>query len=241
MSNYLNISPIKYLSDAQIETQAENDFILYQKRLGHNVEFPLYPEEIARVLWGIEIEYPENVVDDEGAPVLACFIPSEKKIRLNTSLDTNKGRTSFSVAHEVGHVSLHDFLVDFTPDGVRSFCYSQGGRSPDQDAKQVERQADKYASYLLMPRHEVNKALEKYRIRHDNPLDLALHGKTLRDHFAVSFYALEIRLAELAVEVKNPRYPQRTKKLPKAYGSDIERGQWAFKEEVAQEDNWSRA
>ena len=104
-----SINPVQFLSKEAIEFQALADLATFSKKVNKPLSFPIYPDEIAEQLWDICVEYPQDIEKNEGIEVLACYIPSTKKILLNTSLDKNKGRTSFSLAHEVGHVSLHSF------------------------------------------------------------------------------------------------------------------------------------
>ena len=87
--------------------------------------------------------------------VLAAISVRDKKIYMNESkkyeLKRNPGRMNFTVAHELGHWFLHkdsaqEKLAGF--EGSVLIC-----RSVDKPINDKERQANLFATYLLMPKN----------------------------------------------------------------------------------------
>jgi hypothetical protein len=142
---------------------------------------------------------------------LGCTIVETRQIFVDQSLDPvdhpeMEGRLNYTIAHEIAHWYLHRRIVD--PHLLSA-----------DDEPWLERQANWFASYLLMPRVLVLKEW-KARVGYDGPLiitpDDAVLGiemfgsraalvTALADHYAselarlfkVSPKAMRIRLAEL--------------------------------------------
>lgn len=217
MINKHSASGVPFLTEEMIEAQALMDIGSFVRKTERALSFPIYPDELLKALWDIEVEYPELVTDSKGKPVLAYFLPSERVVRISTAIRGNEGRVSFTTAHETGHVSLHDFL---TSSGACA-----GGTTI------VEWQADQYASALLMPRDSLREVLTERGC--GNSVDLVAHGDYLCKKFGVSRHALEIRLAKIGITMSGRRYSQKMAKLPKdsVYEElDHERQSWVFQE-----------
>lgn len=207
---------IKYLSNEMIEQQAWQDLLNFNKKTKKGLSFPVYPEEIIKALWDIEVEYQDSFCE-LGEDILACFIPSKKLVRVYTKNNSVEGRVSFSLAHEAGHISLHNFLED------KDYPIKDLG---------IERQADRYASAILMPKELFTNKLNSLGYSSGEKLDLNKHGKILTDYFGVSFYALEIRLSNLGINYTSGLYEIKPKKEPdKLFDElDIERQNWSFED-----------
>lgn len=97
-------------------------------------------------------------------------------------------RQRFTAAHELGHIELHANLSE-----AEFLCPLSGNKS------NIEKEADKFASYLLMPDDELKKLIEKYQ----NDLGLVDFDDCLciAEHFGVSFeacvYAIAFRFRRL--------------------------------------------
>ena len=108
---------------------------------------------------------------------LAGLKVAEKKIYINESraeeLSANVGLKNFTIAHELGHWVLHRDLI--------------GKHTP-----QMEREADKFATYLLMPENFVRSEFAKL------PLWLPAEMKldSMAKKFCVSKKAMKIRLSQ---------------------------------------------
>lgn len=217
MANKHATSDIPFLTEEMIEAQALMDIGSFVRKTERALTFPIYPDEVLKALWDIEVEYPELVVDSKGKPVLAYFLPSERAVRISTAIRGNEGRVSFTTAHETGHVSLHDFLSS------SGACV--GG------ATILEWQADQYASALLMPRDSMHEALAERGC--GDSVDLNIHGEHLCKKFGVSRQALEIRLAKIGISMTGRNYSQKMAKLPRDHvyeEQDQERESWVFQE-----------
>ncbi len=112
-----------------------------------------------------------------GNDELAGLNVAEKKIYINESraeeLAANFGLKNFTIAHELGHWVLHkDLIGEHTP--------------------QMEREADKFATYLLMPENFVRAEFVKL------PAWLSAEMKldSLAKKFCVSKKAMKIRLSQ---------------------------------------------
>ncbi|MEH3100589.1 ImmA/IrrE family metallo-endopeptidase [Sphingomonas adhaesiva] len=116
-------------------------------------------------------------------------------------------RQRFSVAHELGHWHHHR--------GQRLICH---GGSVDAEADACEREADRYAADLLIPRSMLMPRVA------DAPISFALVERTAR-RFGVSTLAAALRLADVhpgkfALIVTEPdgrRWFRRSPALPKGW------------------------
>ena len=134
---------------------------------------PIIAEQLAEFYFDLEIEWTSLQNDN----VAAALSVSEKKIYVN-ELITNVGLKNFTIAHEIGHWVLHKDLI--------------GQHSP-----QMEREADKFATYLLMPEKIVREEFSKFnehRFLKYFPTDMKV--SSLADTFCVSYTAMKIRLSQ---------------------------------------------
>ena len=98
----------------------------------------------------------------------------EKESVVSINLNRPVTRQRFTAAHELGHIMLHAEIK-----GENFLCPIFGTKSP------VEREADEFASYLLMPNNELNKLIDKYQDENGNVnLDDCL---LIAEYFGVSF------------------------------------------------------
>lgn len=212
---------IEYLSDEMIENQAMANLLEFNKSTGSKFCFPVYPEEILKKVWGIEVEYTNAWQDTEGIPVLASYFPDKKKVIVNETENKNSGRLSFTLAHELGHVSLHSFAVK----NQNCNNYDIG-----VSLEKIERQADKYAAALLMPKEEVFSFMKDLGCTILSPaVDMHIYAEKIKIHFGVSNEVLEYRLGNLGFEVLNGFYKKTKKKIKESMFTQ---------EEVREKWNW---
>ncbi|MBR5847027.1 MAG: ImmA/IrrE family metallo-endopeptidase [Bacteroidaceae bacterium] len=116
-------------------------------------------------------EYPDYRISFEDLPqgILGTLSFSKKIITLSNEIISDIHRRNFTLAHELGHIHLHEqYLRNYKSDYPD---YVDGGitRFPDKLIKSMEFQANSFASYLLMPHaefiYEVNRLFEEYFIR----------------------------------------------------------------------------
>jgi Zn-dependent peptidase ImmA (M78 family) len=99
----------------------------------------------------------------------------EKCIRIDSSLEENEGRLSFTMAHEIGHWWMHRPIYEMNKVTVPLFvceegkpaspavvCRSTGKKPP------AEWQADQFAAMLLMPTFLMRRAQKN--IHSDGPI-----------------------------------------------------------------------
>ncbi len=213
------------LTDTMIEQQAQSDLLAFIK-VTKNFSFPVFPEEIVTALWGTKVIYQNSVLDEVGEGVLAAFIASKNEIHFSVGLASNEGQSSFTLAHEVGHVSLHNFLskINFVKEKL---CRGSIANTGEIVSKRIERQADKYAACLLMPRDEVIARMASFGKRPGDKVDTQTVAEKLQSHFKVSLHALENRLIDLGFDLTGTMYQHYTRKIPdSAFTSDEARADW---------------
>ena len=203
----ISISAFK-LTSAEIEQQAVSDLLNYHRtflsRYGKKAINPLDVESFIKELWNIEVDY-DSLPQSDNEEILGLFEPDKQRIIIDPKACNNKGRTSFTVAHEAGHLSLHSFLFVFNNGKITGWKNAQ----PPAD-KNIEKQADLYAASLLAPEREIYDFLREKGLLGSNtitsPIDLLIHGSSFQDRFGLSRQALEIRLSRLKLPMLNKKY-----------------------------------
>ena len=174
------------MNDTAIEKLAET--IL----LKENIFQPgVKADHIAEFGCDLEIEWIEFNNYPPDVKILAAINFGDKKIYMNESceaeLKNNLGRMNFTIAHELGHWVLHkDLDQDRLPGFDKKFFFCRG---INNRINNPERQANFFASCLLMPRNFVKEALKNFKA----PL-YEYDIKKLSDKFFVSKQAMKIRL-----------------------------------------------
>lgn len=142
--------------------------------------FPIDVEPLALDAANI-FGWTDAISEVKAAPIKSfegALFPNDSRSRwlllYNESL-TSKGRVRFTQAHELGHYILHRLQRD-------SFeCSTADMLHWSQDDKDLEAQADLFASYLLMP-------LDDYRQQVPAAVDLDVLGRCA-DRYGVSLTA----------------------------------------------------
>lgn len=139
----------------------------------------------------LKIQLIEKDFNDD---VAGFFVISNGKPVITYKNDIlNEHRTRFTIAHEIGHYSLHakeqPIFIDKTP----KVMYRNTASSTGEMLK--EREANAFAAALLMPKdllvNEINKAV--------NHIDDAIIH--LADMFGVSQQAMTFRLSNLGYDI----------------------------------------
>ena len=141
-----------------IEDEADSLIDLYERKFGPINSLFTPVEIIAEQLLEVRIDLL-NLEED----IIGCIDVINKEIYINQSLDpivNNKmeGRYYFTLSHEIGHLKLHKYLVEdglITSTGKSNslFCRTSENKDP------IEKQADYFASCLLMPRKKIWQTL----------------------------------------------------------------------------------
>jgi len=167
-------------------------------------------EEIMEQTYGLSLEYyqlrrngrilGETIFETTDLPVYDptveggyYFISVEAgTVLLESSLldDKNNGRLRFTCAHELAH-----WIIDrkyFMELGEPAYMSEKPNRSSEV-SEQIERQADRMAARILMPKCTLKKAFHEVRQYTRNPVT------ELANLYQVSNQAMEIRLKELGL------------------------------------------
>lgn len=175
---------MSYISETDIESVVEK--VLDQANID---SLPIKAEIIAECVCELDIDWISLDRND----VLAAISFCDKKIYMNESrkyeLKNNLGRMNFTVAHELGHWFLHQELAQENLFGLKGNILICRGTNIKTDNK--ERQADIFATHLLMPERFVIEQLKNF----ETPLrdgDL----KQIANIFRVSKQAMKIRLVD---------------------------------------------
>jgi Zn-dependent peptidase ImmA (M78 family) len=177
-----------------IEEQAEALLCSYQQFAGSK-DFPVPIESIAEHFLGYDLE-----ITNEGLFANPEFLGGisfeEKVIYVNTSVEEHEGRYMFTVAHEIGHHVLHRELYDeHIQDRSQILCREE------KQKPLIERQADRFAAALLMPRGMIQESRVIRSSTRPKSLSGAMNvAKGLQDECGftnVSLSALVNRLRDL--------------------------------------------
>lgn len=136
---------MRFIADAVLESRAAELWRRFQLKPGFDVE-ALIDDVGLSLLW-------EEAADPEGLALLGYLDPGAARIVLNQShlgsFNANPGLHRFTVAHELGH-----WLFHAEPARLGSLSLFRDGRIWCRDGSRhpAERQADKFAGRLLIPR-----------------------------------------------------------------------------------------
>ncbi|MBE6155469.1 MAG: ImmA/IrrE family metallo-endopeptidase [Firmicutes bacterium] len=152
------------------------------------ITYPIDPFEILR---------KNNVVitfsDFDKLEGLLLFDKQKESI-VSINLNRPITRQRFTAAHELGHIMLHTEI-----NGDNFLCPILGAKN------HIEREADDFASYLLMPNDELNKIIDMYQNQNGFvDLDACL---LIAEYFGVSFEScvktIRFRLNRLVHQLNN--------------------------------------
>ena len=179
---------------------------------GRSIGPPVQVEWIAEHLLDLAILW-DALPTDRDAPVLGGLDPLRGEIVLNEReihrFRTFPGQEAFTLAHEVGHWLLHVPPAHRRQPALPGFAGARACRAAPRGAvcgagtgaaaKQRERQADRFASLLLLP--------ARLLLPRCAGLDLTRFPARyrLRDEFGVSITAMNLRLKALGFGWFNER------------------------------------
>ncbi len=162
---------VRYLSESEIEQDADLLLAEYEKTAGMLIKLPIPVADITTYHLALQLGFADlhktlGIPMQRDQPDILGAIWIDKEIVLiDRSLDPNVnpsmlGRYRFSVAHEIGHWRLHRSYVAKDTNQTSLF------EAPSQPTvicrsgqlrERIERQADFYSSCLLMPRRRVHE------------------------------------------------------------------------------------
>ena len=152
-----NTIDIPFLKNEEIQSIVTN---IYQKHLFSSNDiagelfFKMYPE--------YKINFEEH---PKGVLGLLCL--NDKILSLSNEIINDIHRRNFTIAHEIGHLVLHIPLIKNKIDNLTEFEESILLPSNDIILKRMESQANKFASYLLLPQKRFIKDIDTLFKQHN--------------------------------------------------------------------------
>ena len=147
---------------ANIEEKALKLINDYSNEIGRPIKPPIPVFEIIEFL-GYDVDFrKDGIYEDHN--YLGGLLIDEKIVELNENLSNQEGRMHFTVAHEIGHIVLHaeNSLIKNRRHNLMLKINDEFG---EKKLENIEREADAFASYLLMPKKEVQDSFFKTRKR----------------------------------------------------------------------------
>ena len=132
------------------------------------LNLPVPVESIAEHFLKYDID-----ITDEGLfsdPAFLGGISFESNtIFVNASIEGHEGRYNFTIAHEIGHHVLHRELYDdLITDKSKILCREEKVKPL------IERQADRFAAALMMPKHVISEVVSQSGFRSAKTLGEAI-------------------------------------------------------------------
>lgn len=122
----------------------------------------------------------------------ALLVEGDSNATIGFNSSESEVRRRFTIAHELGHYLLHkDSSIYYDRPQI---LFRDGNSSSGYDKK--EREANRFAASLLMPKFMLTKSLEDERFRNPNSTDEKII-KNLSIKYKVSQIAMTYRLANL--------------------------------------------
>jgi hypothetical protein len=159
---------VKFLEDKEISTEATLLLQAYEKQFGLRLAPPIPIDEIAECNLELDLRFDNMERRLQKKGVLGAIWIEDKRVVIDESLDptTNPlkiGRYRFTLAHEVGHWTLHRLYylarakqpALFGADDEPSIICRAGDTEP------IEWQANTFAAHVLMPKEMIYNAWEQ--------------------------------------------------------------------------------
>lgn len=178
--------------------EARASAMLRRHFLTRELKLPIAAERVADLSFGLQISWESLGPEQPGAVTLGCLRPDGHQIVLNDHarpyFGQYPGTENYTVAHELGHWDLH---VTPAPAHAELFSVEKSPASAivctNQGSSLRERQAERFAAYLLMPEDLLRQACDGRDLSQWSGL------YRLRDDLQVSITTLCIRLKELQI------------------------------------------
>jgi len=152
---------VPFLADAQLESAAQELLRKYAKWKGAPPRPPIPVDDIVEGLLGLTLEITDLRARLGKDDVLGATWLDDGHVVIDSSLEGNEGRFSFTLAHETGHWQLHRPLIEMEKVTAPLFAREPGAKAGpaivcrDKQRDPAEIQADRFAAFLLMPASDV--------------------------------------------------------------------------------------
>ncbi len=107
-----------------------------------------------KIMTGENIKYRQITTSPDFVGVLTKGNNGQNYIMINAAI-SNDGRRNFTIAHELGHYTLEHHLHS-----GNLFCSNDGIMEEGSAALVIEREANYFATCLLMPEEKIRKAFK---------------------------------------------------------------------------------
>jgi len=155
-----------FLSKESIELAASNLLSVFSREQKINLVPPIPVEDILekhlKLIWEFK-----DMAKFLGQPdVLGGTWIDDNIVRIDNSLEEHLGRFSFTMAHEIGHWELHRPMLLQKRDRNIKRSESNSSELPtficrSKSRERAEKQADIFASRLLMPEHLIRTTAKR--------------------------------------------------------------------------------
>lgn len=148
---------VPYRKVTEIESMVLELLSKYKVWKKQDLTPPINIDEIVEGHLQLSLEFADLKEHLSIPDVLGATWFDEKVIRIDSSLEENEGRLSFTMAHEVGHWWMHRPIYEMGKVTFPLFGYGQARPSPAivcraaGKKEPAEWQADQFAAMLLMP------------------------------------------------------------------------------------------
>tara|TARA_Y100001970_G_C14198047_1_gene839336 strand:- start:814 stop:1470 length:657 start_codon:yes stop_codon:yes gene_type:complete len=139
---------IPFLNRKEIEKKAQTLLDDFYKSTNSEKNGPIEVMDIAEHL-GYNLDFRKDGIYEDRS-ILGGLIIEDKRIEINANIANQKGRTTFTIAHEIGHIVLHVPLYNKIKDEKAILCRKDEGIYGNKKNPE-EVQADMFASHLIMP------------------------------------------------------------------------------------------
>ena len=158
---------VPFLADRQLESAATELLRKYAKWKGAPPRPPIPVDDIVEGLLGLSLSIGDLRTRLGKNDVLGATWLDDGHVMIDSSLEGNEGRFSFTLAHETGHWVLHRPIIEMEKVTVPLFAREPNAKPGpaivcrDGQRDSAEIQADKFAALLLMPASDVRAAVKQ--------------------------------------------------------------------------------
>ena len=135
------------MTNSEIEKRASDMLVKYVQRGGVHKVWD-------KIMTGEAIKYRQIATSSDFVGALTRGNNGQSYIMTNAAI-SNDGRRNFTIAHELGHYALEHHLHSGS-----LFCSNDGIMEEGSAALAIEREANPFATCLLMPEEKIRKAFK---------------------------------------------------------------------------------
>jgi Zn-dependent peptidase ImmA (M78 family) len=185
---------IPYIKNLEIEKQAKNFRQKY-----YQGELPINIEKIIDISLKIDIIPLPNL--EKMCNTDALITSDWQSLYIDKDLfedERRQNRLRFSLAHEIGHLILHKDLYNIFEINSFEDFYNFIDLMPGEQYGYLETQANKFASYLLVPREIIKERLGRETKK---VADIQKFDKTLLKSYLAIPLAREFGISQESMEI----------------------------------------